>query len=113
MAIQATGTASSSRAGGIGVVTVQPDEDGVVRRVALLHRAGNAILPAIGLAAVARRADAATIPSLDWTPSAGGGTLRLGDRTFPIDEQGRAELWYPRTLDGLTTIRFDAWPGPR
>ena len=95
------------RAGGVGVVTVQPDEDGVVRRVALLHRAGNAILPAIGLAAVARRADAATIPSLDWTPSAGGGTLRLGDRTFPIDEQGRAELWYPRTLDGLTTIRFD------
>ena len=38
---------------------------------------------------------------------AGGGVLRLGDRTFPVDEQGRAELWYPRTLDGLTTIRFD------
>ena len=93
------------RAGGIGVVTVQPDDDGVVRRVALLHRAGNAVLPAIGLAAVARRADAATIPSLDWTPS--GGALRMGDRTFPVDEQGRAELWYPRTLDGLTTIRFD------
>src|SRR6185436_9094443 len=86
---------------------VQPDEDGVVRRVALLHRAGHAILPAIGLAAVARRADAATIPSLDWAPSGGGATLRLGDRRFPIDEQGRAELWYPRTLDGLTTIRFD------
>ena len=33
--------------------------------------------------------------------------LRLGDRTFPVDEQGRAELWYPGTLDGLTTIRFD------
>jgi signal transduction histidine kinase/CheY-like chemotaxis protein len=95
------------RAGGIGVVTVQPDDDGVVRRVALLHRAGNAILPAIGLAAVARRADAATIPGLDWTPSGGGGSLRLGQRTFPVDEQGRAELWYPRTLDGLTTIRFD------
>jgi signal transduction histidine kinase/CheY-like chemotaxis protein len=95
------------RAGGVGVVTVQPDEDGVVRRVALLHRAGHAILPAIGLAAVARRADAATIPSLDWAPSGGGATLRLGDRRFPVDEQGRAELWYPRTLDGLTTIRFD------
>ena len=95
------------RAGGVGVVTVQPDDDGVVRRVELLHRTANAILPAIGLAAVARQADAATIPSLDWTPSAGGGTLRLGDRRFPVDEQGRAELWYPRTLDGLTTIRFD------
>ena len=53
------------RAGGVGVVTVQPDDDGVVRRVELLHRAGNAILPAIGLAAVARQADAATIPSLE------------------------------------------------
>ena len=51
------------RAGGVGVVTVQPDDDGVVRRVALLHRAGNAILPAIGLAAVARQAGAATVPT--------------------------------------------------
>ena len=95
------------RAGGIGIVTVQPDDDGVVRRVALLHRAGNAILPAIGLAAVARQTDAATVPGVSWTPSTGGGVLRLGDRAFPVDEQGRAELWYPQTLDGLTTIRFD------
>jgi signal transduction histidine kinase/CheY-like chemotaxis protein len=95
------------RAGGVAVVTVQPDDDGVVRRVALLHRAGDAVLPAIGLAMVARQADAATVPSLTWTPAAGGGTLRLGTRAFPVDEQGRAELWYPRSLDGLTTIRFD------
>jgi signal transduction histidine kinase/CheY-like chemotaxis protein len=95
------------RAGGIAVVTVQPDDDGVVRRFALVHRAGDTVLPAIGLAAVARRADTATVPDLAWTPSTGGGTLRLGDRAFPVDAQGRAELWYPRTLDGLTTIRFD------
>ena len=95
------------RAGGIAVVTVQPDDDGVVRRVALLHRAGDAVLPAIGLAAVARRTDAAAVPALTWTPASGGGTLRLGDRAFPVDGQGRAELWYPRSLDGLTTIRFD------
>ncbi len=95
------------RPGGIAVVTVQPDDDGVVRRVALLHRAGNAVLPAIGLAGMARRADTATVPSVGWTPSAGGGTLHLGERSFPVDSQGHAELWYPRTLDGLTTIRFD------
>ncbi len=95
------------RAGGVAVVTVQPDEDGVVRRIALLHRAGNAVLPAIGLAAVARETTAATVPNVGWTPGAGGGTLRLGDREFPVDAQGRAELWYPRTLDGLTTVRFD------
>jgi signal transduction histidine kinase len=95
------------RAGGVGVVTVQPDDDGVVRRVSLLHRAGNAILPAIGLAAVARQGGAAAVPTVEWTPSSGGGVLRVGGRAFPVDEQGRAELWYPRTLDGLTTIRFD------
>ncbi len=95
------------RAGGIAIVTVQPDDDGVVRRVALLHRAGNAVLPAIGLAGVARRADTGSIPGLEWTPSIGGGTLRLGERSFPVDAQGRAELWITRTLDGLTTIRFD------
>ncbi|MEO5822150.1 MAG: CHASE2 domain-containing protein [Vicinamibacteraceae bacterium] len=95
------------RAGGIAVVTVQPDDDGVVRRVALLHRAGDAVLPAIGLAAVARRADAGTVPTVEWTRTMSGGTLRMGDRAFPVDAQGRAELWYPRTLDGLTTIRFD------
>ena len=95
------------RAGGIAVVTVEPDEDGVVRRVALIHRAGNAVLPAIGLAAVARETRAASVPTLQWTPSTDGGTLHLGDRAFPVDAQGRTELWYPRTLDGLTTIRFD------
>lgn len=95
------------RPGGIGVVTVQPDDDGVVRRVALLHRAGNAVLPAIGLAAVARRADRASVPELGWMHAGSGGSLRLADRTFPIDSQGRVELWYPRTLAGLTTIRFD------
>jgi signal transduction histidine kinase len=95
------------RPGGIGVVTVQPDDDGVVRRMALLHRAGNAVLPAIGLAGMARRADTATVPSVGWTPSTGGGTLTLGQRSFPLDRQGRVELWYPRTLAGLTTVRFD------
>lgn len=95
------------RAGGIGVVTVQPDDDGVVRRLALLHRAGDTLLPAIGLAAVARRADTAGVPTVAWTPSTGGGTLRLGDRAFPVDAEGRAELWFPRTLDGLTRIPFD------
>jgi signal transduction histidine kinase/CheY-like chemotaxis protein len=95
------------RAGGIGVVTVQPDDDGVVRRVSLLHRAGETLLPAIGLAAVARRADTPGVPAVEWTASTGGGTLQLGDRAFPVDGQGRAELWFPRTLDGLTRIRFD------
>ncbi len=95
------------RPGGVAVVTVQPDDDGVVRRIALLHRAGDTLLPAIGLAAVARRADTSAIPRLEWTPATGGGVVHLGDRAFPVDAEGRAELWYPRTLDGLTTIRFD------
>jgi signal transduction histidine kinase/CheY-like chemotaxis protein len=95
------------RPGGVAVVTVQPDDDGVVRRIALLHRAGDTLLPAIGLAAVGRRADTAAVPRLEWTPATGGGVVHLGNRAFPVDDEGRAELWYPRTLDGLATIRFD------
>jgi signal transduction histidine kinase/CheY-like chemotaxis protein len=100
------------RAGGIGVVTVSPDEDGVVRRLTLLHRAGNAVLPAMGLAAVARRTGSAEVPSLTWTPTISGGTLHLPlpggrARPLPVDHSGSIELWYPQNLDTLATLRFD------
>ena len=101
------------RAGGIGVVTVSPDEDGVVRRLTLLHRTGDAILPAMGLAAVARRTGSAEVPSITWNGTISGGTLRLQapagavDRVLPVDHQGSVELWYPQKLDTLTTVRFD------
>jgi signal transduction histidine kinase/ActR/RegA family two-component response regulator len=95
------------RAGSIGIVTVQPDADGVVRRIALLHRVGDAMLPSLGLAAVARTTGHGSVPALTWTPSISGGTIHFPDRSFPVDSDGRVELQYPRTLDGLTTIRFD------
>jgi signal transduction histidine kinase len=95
------------RAGGIGVVTVMPDDDGVVRRLTLLHRAGEATLPALGLVAFARRAQPTGSPDVGWTPGVGGGSLRVGERTLPVDTSGSVELRYTRAAEGLQTLRFD------
>ena len=95
------------RAGGIGVVTVVPDADGIVRRLTLLHRAGQTTLPAMGLAAVARRAGRDTMPMLAWTPTISGGLLHVDGRALPVDADGSLELWYPKELDSPTTLRFD------
>jgi signal transduction histidine kinase len=95
------------RAGGIGVVTVLPDADGIVRRLTLLHRTGETTLPAMGFAAVARRAGRGAVPEVTWTPTISGGMLHLGGRAFPVDADGSLELWYPNDIGSLTTLRFD------
>jgi signal transduction histidine kinase/CheY-like chemotaxis protein len=95
------------RAGGIGVVTVLPDADGIVRRLTLLHRTGQTTLPAMGLAAVARRTGSDRVPELTWTPTISGGMLHLDGRALPVDADGSLELWYPRELGSLSTLRFD------
>lgn len=95
------------RAGGIGVVNVLPDADGIVRRLTLIHRAGQTTLPAMGLAAVARRTGRDSVPEPTWTPTISGGILHVDGHAFPVDTSGSLELWYPKDLGSLATLRFD------
>ena len=70
----------------IGIVTVVPDEDGLVRRVPAMNRIDDAFLPALPLAAQIATKDSQ--PAVSATSS----VLRAGDREWPIDRGGDVEL---------------------
>lgn len=87
--------------GGVGVANVVPDADGVIRRLALFHRVGDARLPALPLAALHDGTSPVT-----WEPAGSGGRIRLGDRSFEVGKAGDVELWYPPTLPRLPAVSF-------
>lgn len=69
----------------LGNVTGEPDPDSIFRRSALFSVFDGRVIPSLGTAAwLADRI--AEPPAL----AAGGDTLRLGDRSVPLDEDGRA-----------------------
>ncbi|RZJ09588.1 MAG: CHASE2 domain-containing protein [Rubrivivax sp.] len=77
--------------GSLGVISVPLDDDGLLRRVPLLHQAQGRALPSLALAA-RLRADGAT----SWRVE--GGELIAGNRRWPVDEEARLRLRLP--LDG-------------
>jgi len=77
--------------GSLGVISVALDDDGLLRRLPLLHQVQGQALPSLALAA-RLRADGAT----GWRLA--GGELRAGERRWPVDEQARLRLRLP--LDG-------------
>ena len=77
--------------GSLGVISSTLDDDGLLRRLPLLHRVQGRSLPSLALAA-RLRADQAT----GWRIDAG--TLVAGARRWPIDDEGRLRLRLP--LDG-------------
>jgi signal transduction histidine kinase len=83
----------------IGVITTRADADGIVRRASLLHQTHGEVLPSLALAAL-----------LAAEPSAGAefshGTFRLGERTWPLDPEGRAVFRYPSNAAAIPVIPF-------
>lgn len=75
----------------LGVISVDLDDDGLLRRLPLLHRVQGRSLPSLALAA-RLRADGATT----WQHQ--GGALVAGARRWPVDADGRLRLRLP--LDG-------------
>ncbi|HSS64630.1 MAG TPA: response regulator, partial [Gammaproteobacteria bacterium] len=85
---------------GVGVVSVPPDDDGMLRRVPLMHKSSGHHLPALHLAALfSPRAQPSFRVSRD--------SVQIGDRTWPVDADGNALLRVPGSLDGLEAISFD------
>lgn len=64
-----------------------PDDDAIFRRSSPLHSFDGSLVPSLGLAAFL-----ASEPSSQLRFE--GGSLRVGDRTVPLDAQGRAILRY-------------------
>lgn len=74
--------------GSLGVISTPLDEDGLLRRVPLLHQVQGRALPSLALAA-RLRADGVTQWRLE------GGQLIAGSRRWPVDEQARLRLRLP------------------
>ena len=89
---------ASSRAK-IGVVTVVTDEDGIVRRLPLLHRAYGQALPSLPLAALLAAGTAES-------PEGSTGEFRLGARTWPVDAAGSVLLRYPSNSGAVPVLPF-------
>lgn len=82
-----------------GIITVLPDADGVLRRLPLVHRIGDAVLPSMTLVM-------ATDPAAGRRLTREARGVRSGEQLWPIDREGFALINFPRSLDGLTVIPF-------
>lgn len=75
-----------------GFLNVGADRDGVVRKAPLLISWGDAVYPSLALAAVLKAGRTET--ALLKLTSGGVESLRLADRTIPLDSRGRMLLRY-------------------
>lgn len=87
---------------GLGVLTLQGDRDGIVRRAPLLARQGTQVLPALSLEALRVAQGAGSILVKTSTGSgnlSGGGdatvdSIKVGQITVPTNGAGEFWLWY-------------------
>ncbi|GGB56275.1 CHASE2 domain-containing protein [Blastomonas aquatica] len=80
------------RAPGFGLLNGKPDSDGRVRGVPLVLQTGEAVVPglALELARVALEQQSGADTEITMAP----GSVRIGDRTIPVDESGRMRLHF-------------------
>lgn len=83
----------------VGVITIQSDDDGVLRRTALVHRHEGQYYPSLSLAMAL---------GPDSTPA--GARLKdklvAGPFAWPVDESGAARLKIPESFDAMQVIPF-------
>ncbi len=97
--LPAESLAAGGRAG-VGVVNLKPDEDGVLRRIALFHGTQGYVLPSLPLATLAA-ADPALNPL-----RVEDGTLYLRRAAIPLDRYGEVALRFPVNVEDLRVIPF-------
>ncbi|WP_168735265.1 sensor histidine kinase [Pseudothauera rhizosphaerae] len=84
----------------VGLIAFRYDGDGVLRRIPLLHRIGDAHLPSAVLA---------TLQGGQVSPVySEGGALRVGERRWPVDAQGAVGLVFPANGHALPTVPLAA-----
>lgn len=83
----------------VGLVTLQPDADGHVRRLPLFHEAEGAVLPALSLAGLHA---AGSRPAVAYED----GRVRVGDRSWPVNASGDVVLKFPSRVAHLDVLPF-------
>ena len=84
----------------VGVINLTPDEDGVLRRIALFHGTQGYVLPSLSLAALAA-ADPTLAPL-----RVVDGTLHLRRAAIPLGTYGDVALRFPVNVADLRVIPF-------
>ena len=95
----ATLTESRPSRVGVGIVGFVPDDDGILRRIPLLHEAGGEYLPSLALGPLF---DAGHPPNIQT----GRSSIQIGGRTWPIDETGNVNLQVPANIDMFEAVSF-------
>ncbi|MCU0804883.1 MAG: CHASE2 domain-containing protein [Burkholderiales bacterium] len=88
------------RPGNVGVVNLQPDTDGTLRRPALLHATGPHLLPSLPLGVLMARKDGR--PRLDLD----GNRLRVGTLQVGLTDAGEVLVRFPSNASSLRIIPF-------
>lgn len=84
-----------------GVISIPVDEDGKLRRIPLLHEAYGRYLPSLPLAALFPDGQPA---HLEYRPNER--QVLAGDYRWPVDDQGRVVLRFPRNSDAIPVLAF-------
>ncbi len=83
----------------VGVVSVTPDRDGILRRMPLFHRAHDANYAALPLAALFPTG----VPSVTILDN---GQVAIGNYRWPVDTQGQFHLYYPANANPVLSMSF-------
>ena len=85
----------------IGVLQTRLDSDGRLRCATLLHRAGDAVLPSLVLAALSAGRPLPVVTVDDAAPG-----LAFDRQRWPIDRQGCVALRLPRQADAVPVLSY-------
>ena len=82
----------------IGIANVVPDEDGVLRRMPMLHRIDGAVVPSLSFSAL--------FPGDAPAVSVSSGMLTVGSRRWPVDGDGQVALIVPAQPHPVPQVSF-------
>ena len=83
----------------VGVISVRPDNDGTLRRMALVYSAYERLMPGLALALWQAGNPAPQVVTRD-------GSVSVGGKLWQVSPQAEVVLRYPKNLNGLTTVPF-------
>ena len=98
------------KAKGSGVLNFSPDPDGVVRRVPLLHRRGDRIVPSLSLEAM-RVAQGRKTITVNTSDPRGVTSIKTGVIGVPTDRHGRLWIHYGASPQGRTVPAWKVLAG--
>lgn len=84
----------------LGVITVQADSDGILRRLPLFYDIEGLFLPSLAVAPLFTE----ELPSIGY--DANEQRITLDHVSFPVDNMGRVQIAYPRNADALQVMPF-------